>query len=92
MIDKSRLPSRHVSLGAKSSPHRSYYYAMGLTEKEINQPLLVLLHVGMNPHHVIFHFQDKPRQQKKELKIVKELLENLPQSQLQMVLQWVMRE
>ena len=40
MIDKSRLPSRHVSLGAKSSPHRSYYYAMGLTEKEINQPFV----------------------------------------------------
>ena len=40
MIDKSRLPSRHVSLGAKSSPHRSYYYAMGLSEKEINQPFV----------------------------------------------------
>ncbi len=40
MIDKSRLPSRHVTLGAKSSPHRSYYYAMGLTEKEINQPFV----------------------------------------------------
>ena len=40
MIDKSKLPSRHVSVGAKSSPHRSYYYAMGLTEKEINQPFV----------------------------------------------------
>jgi dihydroxy-acid dehydratase len=40
MIDKSKLPSRHVSLGAKSSPHRSYYYAMGMTEKEINQPFV----------------------------------------------------
>ena len=40
MIDKSRLPSRHVTLGAKSSPHRSYYYAMGLSEKEINQPFV----------------------------------------------------
>ena len=40
MIDKSRLPSRHVSVGAKSSPHRSYYYAMGLTEKDINQPFV----------------------------------------------------
>ena len=37
MIDKSRLPSRHVTLGAKSSPHRSYYYAMGLTEEEIGK-------------------------------------------------------
>ena len=35
-----KLPSRHVSLGSKSSPHRSYYYAMGLTEKEISQPFV----------------------------------------------------
>ena len=40
MIDKSKLPSRHVSVGPKSSPHRSYYYAMGLTEEEIRQPFV----------------------------------------------------
>ena len=40
MIKKSRLPSRHVSIGPKSAPHRSYYYAMGLNEKEINQPFV----------------------------------------------------
>ena len=40
MIDKNKLPSRHVSVGAKSSPHRSYYYAMGMTEEEINQPFV----------------------------------------------------
>jgi dihydroxy-acid dehydratase len=39
-IDKKSLPSRHVSLGPKSSPHRSYYYAMGMTEDEINQPFV----------------------------------------------------
>jgi dihydroxy-acid dehydratase len=39
-IDKSKLPSRHVSIGAKSAPHRSYYYAMGMSEKEINQPFV----------------------------------------------------
>jgi dihydroxy-acid dehydratase len=38
--DKSKLPSRHVSVGFESSPHRSYYYAMGMTEKEINQPFV----------------------------------------------------
>lgn len=38
--DKSRLPSRHVSVGAKSAPHRSYYYAMGMSESEINQPFV----------------------------------------------------
>ncbi len=38
--DKSRLPSRHVTEGADRAPHRSYYYAMGLTEEEINQPFV----------------------------------------------------
>lgn len=36
--DKSKLVSRYVTEGAKSAPHRSYYYAMGLTEEEIHQP------------------------------------------------------
>ena len=39
-IDKSNLPSRHVSIGPEKAPHRSYYYAMGMTEEEINQPLV----------------------------------------------------
>ena len=39
-IKKEKLPSRHVSLGAKSAPHRSYYYAMGLSEKDIMQPFV----------------------------------------------------
>ena len=40
MIDKSKLPSRYVSLGPESAPHRSYYYAMGMTESDINQPFV----------------------------------------------------
>jgi len=38
--DKSKLPSRHVSVGPERAPHRSYYYAMGMTEGEINQPFV----------------------------------------------------
>ena len=38
--DKSKLPSRHVTVGPDRAPHRSYYYAMGLTEDEINQPFV----------------------------------------------------
>jgi len=38
--DKSKLVSRYVTEGAKSAPHRSYYYAMGMTEKQIHQPLV----------------------------------------------------
>ncbi|MEL7165287.1 MAG: dihydroxy-acid dehydratase [Pseudomonadota bacterium] len=39
-FDKSRLPSRHVTEGPERAPHRSYYYAMGMTEEEIHQPLV----------------------------------------------------
>jgi dihydroxy-acid dehydratase len=39
-FDKSKLPSRHVSIGPESAPHRSYYYAMGMTEREIAQPFV----------------------------------------------------
>ena len=38
--DKSKLPSRHVTEGPSRAPHRSYYYAMGLGTKEINQPFV----------------------------------------------------
>ena len=39
-FDKSKLPSRHVTEGPSRAPHRSYYYAMGLTDEEIHQPLV----------------------------------------------------
>ena len=39
-FDKSRLPSRHVSVGPSKAPHRSYYYAMGMSEEEIAQPFV----------------------------------------------------
>ncbi|MCY4462860.1 MAG: dihydroxy-acid dehydratase [Albidovulum sp.] len=38
--DKSHLPSRHVSVGPSRAPHRSYYYAMGMTDDEIKQPFV----------------------------------------------------
>jgi dihydroxy-acid dehydratase len=39
-FDKSRLPSRHVTEGPSRAPHRSYYYAMGLTREQIHQPFV----------------------------------------------------
>ena len=39
-FDKARLPSRHVTEGPARAPHRSYMYAMGLSEEEIHQPLV----------------------------------------------------
>ena len=37
-FDKSKLPSRHVTEGPARAPHRSYFYAMGITEEEVHQP------------------------------------------------------
>ena len=45
MVDAKRfsnikLPSRYVTQGPARAPHRSYYYAMGLTEEQINRPFV----------------------------------------------------
>ena len=40
MADKTKLPSRHVSVGPEKAPHRSYYYAMGMDEKDIAKPFV----------------------------------------------------
>ena len=39
-IDKSRLPSRHVTVGPERAPHRAFLYALGLSTEQINQPLV----------------------------------------------------
>lgn len=39
-FDKSKLPSRHVTVGPERAPHRSYYYAMGLDEEDIAKPFV----------------------------------------------------
>ena len=40
VFDKAKLPSRHVTEGPARAPHRSYLYAMGLTTRQIHQPLV----------------------------------------------------
>ncbi len=40
VINKAKLPSRHVTEGPARAPHRSYLYAMGLSAAEIAQPLV----------------------------------------------------
>lgn len=45
-FDKSQLPSRHVSVGPSRAPHRSYYYAMGISEEEIEQPFVAVASAG----------------------------------------------
>ncbi len=39
-FDKSKLPSRHTTEGVERAGQRSFYYAMGLTEQEIHQPIV----------------------------------------------------
>ena len=38
--DKSGLPSRHVSVGPTSAPHRAFYYAMGMSDQDVGQPFV----------------------------------------------------
>jgi dihydroxy-acid dehydratase len=40
VFDKSHMPSRHVTIGPERAPHRAFLYSMGLTEEQINQPLV----------------------------------------------------
>ena len=39
-FNKSKLPSRHVSVGVNSSGHRAMYYAMGLKKEDIEKPFV----------------------------------------------------
>src|SRR5436305_12367287 len=40
VIDNSRLPSRHVTVGPERAPQRAFLYSMGLTTEQINQPII----------------------------------------------------
>ncbi|HEX7743315.1 MAG TPA: dihydroxy-acid dehydratase [Sphingobium sp.] len=37
---KTRLPSRHMTEGPERAPHRSFHYAMGLSQAQIHQPFV----------------------------------------------------
>ncbi len=40
VFDKSKLPSRHTTVGPERAPHRSFYYAMGLDAEDIAKPFV----------------------------------------------------
>jgi dihydroxy-acid dehydratase len=40
IFDKSKLPSRHATVGPDRAPHRSYYFAMGLRRDDIEAPFV----------------------------------------------------
>ena len=39
-FDKSRLPSRHVTVGPERAPHRAFLHSLGLTDEQIAQPII----------------------------------------------------
>ena len=39
-FNKKKLPSRHTSFGPEKAPHRSFYYAMNLTRKDVAKPFV----------------------------------------------------
>ena len=39
-VDKPKLPSRHTTVGPERAPHRSFYYAMNLTEEDVAKPFV----------------------------------------------------
>jgi dihydroxy-acid dehydratase len=40
VFDKAKLPSRHITVGPERAPHRSMFYAMGVTEEQLGLPII----------------------------------------------------
>src|SRR5579863_7387132 len=38
--NKAKLPSRHITVGPERAPHRAMFYAMGVTEEQLAQPIV----------------------------------------------------
>ena len=39
-FDKSKMPSRHITEGSKSAPHRAFFYTMGVSREAMNRPII----------------------------------------------------
>lgn len=54
MIDKKRLKSANVTVGAEKVPARSLFYAMGYTKEELDRPLIGVIsaHSEIVPGHI----------------------------------------
>ena len=51
-FNKRKLPSRHTSLGADKAPQRSFYYAMGETEKDVAKPFVGVVSTCLSLIHI----------------------------------------
>ena len=91
-FNKKKLPSRHTSLGADRAPHRSFYYAMGETEKDVSKPFVGVVSTWNEAAPCNIALMRQAQSVKKVLELTVEHLENFVQLQLLMELLWVMRE
>ena len=83
-FNKSKLPSRHVSVGVKSAPHRSMYYAMGLKSEDIEKPFVGVVTTWNEAAPCNITLSRQAQSAKKVLNQPVVLLGNLQPLQLQM--------
>ena len=91
-FNKKKLPSRHTSLGADRAPHRSFYYAMGETEKDVAKPFIGVVSTWNEAAPCNIALMRQAQSVKKGVRSMEELQENFVPSQLLMELRWVMKE
>ena len=89
-FNKSKLPSRHVSVGIKSAPHRSMYYAMGLKKEDIEKPFVGVATTWNEAAPCNITLSRQAQSAKKVLNLQVEHQENSQLLRLLMVLPWVM--
>ena len=90
-FNKKKLPSRHTSLGADRAPHRSFYYAMGETEKDVAKPFVGVVSTWNEAAPCNIALMRQAQSVKKVLELMAVHQENFVQLQLPMELQWVMK-
>ena len=91
-FDKSKLPSRHTTVGPDRAPHRSFYYAMNLKKSDIAKPFVGVVSTWNEAAPCNITLMRQAQSAKKGVLITAEPLENFAQLQLLTGLQWVTKE
>ena len=90
-FNKKKLPSRHTSLGPDRAPHRSFYYAMGETEKDVSKPFIGVVSTWNEAAPCNIALMRQAQSVKKGVRRQEVLQENFVRLQSPMVLQWAMK-
>ena len=92
-FNKKKLPSRHTSLGPDRAPHRSFYYAMGETEKDVSKPFIGVVSTWNEAAPCNIALMRQAQSVKKGVRASGGTHQgNFVQLQSLMVLQWVTKE